>query len=66
MEQRFLSGSQQEVTRADDDACALSDEQMTSLLCMPIYNSDHDVIAVVQTINKQGNEAFTQDDEKVT
>ena len=36
-----------------------------SLLCMPIYNPEHDVIAVVEAVNKQTQDSFSLDDEKV-
>ena len=35
-----------------------------SLLCMPIFDRNKRVFAVVQMLNKQGNEPFSEEDEK--
>ena len=36
-----------------------------SLLCMPIRDSDDEIVAVAQVINKTNERGFTRDDEKV-
>ncbi|XP_016379011.1 dual 3',5'-cyclic-AMP and -GMP phosphodiesterase 11A-like [Sinocyclocheilus rhinocerous] len=52
--------------RFSDEIDKLTGYKTKSLLCMPIHNSDGDVIGVTQAINKSPNGAlFTDDDEKV-
>ncbi|RXN07124.1 dual 3, 5 -cyclic-AMP and -GMP phosphodiesterase 11A [Labeo rohita] len=49
-----------------DEIDKLTGYKTKSLLCMPIRNSDGEVIGVAQAINKSPNGAlFTEDDEKV-
>ncbi|XP_073768492.1 dual 3',5'-cyclic-AMP and -GMP phosphodiesterase 11A isoform X2 [Danio rerio] len=51
--------------RFSDEIDKLTGYKTKSLLCMPIHNSDGEVIGVAQAINKSPNGAlFTQDDEK--
>uniref|UniRef100_A0A8C1PST7 Phosphodiesterase n=1 Tax=Cyprinus carpio TaxID=7962 RepID=A0A8C1PST7_CYPCA len=52
--------------RFSDEIDKLTGYKTKSLLCMPIHNSDGEVIGVAQGINKSPNGAlFTEDDEKV-
>uniref|UniRef100_A0A672RD59 Phosphodiesterase n=1 Tax=Sinocyclocheilus grahami TaxID=75366 RepID=A0A672RD59_SINGR len=52
--------------RFSDEIDKLTGYKTKSLLCMPIHNSDGEVIGVTQAINKSPNGAlFTEDDEKV-
>ncbi|KAA0716123.1 Dual 3',5'-cyclic-AMP and -GMP phosphodiesterase 11A [Triplophysa tibetana] len=52
--------------RFSDEIDKLTGYKTKSLLCMPIRNSDGEVIGVAQAINKSPNGAlFTEDDEKV-
>uniref|UniRef100_A0A672QQ95 3',5'-cyclic-GMP phosphodiesterase n=1 Tax=Sinocyclocheilus grahami TaxID=75366 RepID=A0A672QQ95_SINGR len=52
--------------RFSDEIDKLTGYKTKSLLCMPIHNSDGEVIGVTQAINKSPNGAlFTDDDEKV-
>ncbi|KAI2660381.1 Dual 3',5'-cyclic-AMP and -GMP phosphodiesterase 11A [Labeo rohita] len=53
--------------RFSDEIDKLTGYKTKSLLCMPIRNSDGEVIGVAQAINKSPNGAlFTEDDEKVS
>lgn len=53
--------------RFSDEIDKLTGYKTKSLLCMPIHNSDGEIIGVAQAINKTSNgELFTEDDEKVT
>ncbi|XP_035266769.1 dual 3',5'-cyclic-AMP and -GMP phosphodiesterase 11A isoform X1 [Anguilla anguilla] len=52
--------------RFSDEIDKLTGYKTKSLLCMPIRNSDGEVIGVAQAINKDpGGALFTEDDEKV-
>nr|XP_033802177.1 dual 3',5'-cyclic-AMP and -GMP phosphodiesterase 11A [Geotrypetes seraphini] len=52
--------------RFSDEIDKLTGYKTKSLLCMPIRNSDGEVIGVAQAINKTpGGAPFTEDDEKV-
>uniref|UniRef100_A0A3B3BEV8 Phosphodiesterase n=1 Tax=Oryzias melastigma TaxID=30732 RepID=A0A3B3BEV8_ORYME len=52
--------------RFSDEIDKLTGYKTKSLLCMPIHNSDGEIIGVAQAINKTSNgELFTEDDEKV-
>uniref|UniRef100_A0A9J7ZU37 Dual 3',5'-cyclic-AMP and -GMP phosphodiesterase 11A n=1 Tax=Cyprinus carpio carpio TaxID=630221 RepID=A0A9J7ZU37_CYPCA len=52
--------------RFSDEIDKLTGYKTKSLLCMPIHNSDGEVIGVAQAINKSpGGALFTEDDEKV-
>ncbi|XP_071004601.1 dual 3',5'-cyclic-AMP and -GMP phosphodiesterase 11A [Oncorhynchus clarkii lewisi] len=52
--------------RFSDEIDKLSGYKTKSLLCMPIHNSDGEIIGVAQAINKSpGGSLFTEDDEKV-
>ncbi|XP_055734651.1 dual 3',5'-cyclic-AMP and -GMP phosphodiesterase 11A [Salvelinus fontinalis] len=52
--------------RFSDEIDKLSGYKTKSLLCMPIHNSDGEIIGVAQAINKSpGGALFTEDDEKV-
>ncbi|KAG7264706.1 LOW QUALITY PROTEIN: hypothetical protein CRUP_036001 [Coryphaenoides rupestris] len=51
--------------RFSDEIDKLTGQKTKSLLCMPICNSDREVIGVAQAINKSpGGVPFTEDDEK--
>lgn len=53
--------------RFSDEIDKLTGYKTKSLLCMPIRNSDGEIIGVAQAINKSpGGALFTEDDEKVT
>lgn len=53
--------------RFSDEIDKLTGYKTKSLLCMPIRNSDGEIIGVAQAINKNSNgNLFTEDDEKVT
>ncbi|XP_077393291.1 dual 3',5'-cyclic-AMP and -GMP phosphodiesterase 11A [Festucalex cinctus] len=52
--------------RFSDEIDKLTGYKTKSLLCMPIRNSDGEIIGVAQAINKTSSvEIFTEDDEKV-
>ncbi|KAM3916134.1 dual 3',5'-cyclic-AMP and -GMP phosphodiesterase 11A [Leptodactylus fuscus] len=52
--------------RFSDEIDKLTGYKTKSLLCMPIRNSDGEIISVAQAINKTpGGAPFTEDDEKV-
>uniref|UniRef100_A0A8C9Y9K1 Phosphodiesterase n=1 Tax=Sander lucioperca TaxID=283035 RepID=A0A8C9Y9K1_SANLU len=52
--------------RFSDEIDKLTGYKTKSLLCMPICNSDGEIIGVAQAINKTSSgELFTEDDEKV-
>lgn len=52
--------------RFSDEIDKLTGYKTKSLLCMPIHNSDGEIIGVAQGINKNSSgELFTLDDEKV-
>ncbi|KAM4626223.1 dual 3',5'-cyclic-AMP and -GMP phosphodiesterase 11A [Discoglossus pictus] len=52
--------------RFSDEIDKLTGYKTKSLLCMPIWNSDGEIIGVAQAINKTpGGAPFTEDDEKV-
>ncbi|KAJ0070390.1 hypothetical protein NL108_007728, partial [Boleophthalmus pectinirostris] len=52
--------------RFSDEIDKLTGYKTKSLLCMPIRNSDGEIIGVAQAINKTSSgELFTEDDEKV-
>ncbi|CAL8268043.1 unnamed protein product [Lota lota] len=52
--------------RFSDEIDKMTGYKTQSLLCMPIHNSDGEVIGVAQAINKSpGGALFTEDDEKV-
>ncbi|XP_061580441.1 dual 3',5'-cyclic-AMP and -GMP phosphodiesterase 11A [Cololabis saira] len=52
--------------RFSDEIDKLTGYKTKSLLCMPIHNSDGEIIGVAQAINKNSSgELFTDDDEKV-
>lgn len=52
--------------RFSDEIDKLTGYKTKSLLCMPIRNSDGEIIGVAQGINKTtSGELFTEDDEKV-
>ncbi|XP_029705203.1 dual 3',5'-cyclic-AMP and -GMP phosphodiesterase 11A isoform X1 [Takifugu rubripes] len=52
--------------RFSDEIDKLTGYKTKSLLCMPIQNSDGEIIGVAQAINKSSSgELFTEDDEKV-
>ncbi|XP_068560856.1 dual 3',5'-cyclic-AMP and -GMP phosphodiesterase 11A [Cebidichthys violaceus] len=52
--------------RFSDEIDKLTGYKTKSLLCMPIHNSDGEIIGVAQAINKTSSgELFTEDDEKV-
>ncbi|XP_054471761.1 dual 3',5'-cyclic-AMP and -GMP phosphodiesterase 11A [Anoplopoma fimbria] len=52
--------------RFSDEIDKLTGYKTRSLLCMPICNSDGEIIGVAQAINKTSSgELFTEDDEKV-
>ncbi|XP_019945560.1 dual 3',5'-cyclic-AMP and -GMP phosphodiesterase 11A [Paralichthys olivaceus] len=52
--------------RFSDEIDKLTGYKTKSLLCMPIHNSDGEIIGVAQAINKNSNgELFNEDDEKV-
>ncbi|XP_031714565.1 dual 3',5'-cyclic-AMP and -GMP phosphodiesterase 11A [Anarrhichthys ocellatus] len=52
--------------RFSDEIDKLRGYKTKSLLCMPIHNSDGEIIGVAQAINKTSSgELFTEDDEKV-
>ncbi|MBN3300306.1 PDE11 phosphodiesterase, partial [Amia calva] len=52
--------------RFSDEIDKLTGYKTKSLLCMPIRNSDGEIIGVAQAINKNpGGALFTEDDEKV-
>ncbi|KAI3356256.1 hypothetical protein L3Q82_017500 [Scortum barcoo] len=52
--------------RFSDEIDKLTGYKTKSLLCMPIRNSDGEIIGVAQAINKSSSgELFTEDDEKV-
>uniref|UniRef100_A0A6Q2YYE3 Phosphodiesterase n=1 Tax=Esox lucius TaxID=8010 RepID=A0A6Q2YYE3_ESOLU len=52
--------------RFSDEIDKLTGYKTKSLLCMPIHNSDGQIIGVAQAINKSpGGAIFTEDDEKV-
>ncbi|XP_077473411.1 dual 3',5'-cyclic-AMP and -GMP phosphodiesterase 11A isoform X2 [Stigmatopora argus] len=52
--------------RFSDEVDKLTGYKTKSLLCMPIRNSDGEIIGVAQAINKTSSlELFTEDDEKV-
>ncbi|XP_071387972.1 dual 3',5'-cyclic-AMP and -GMP phosphodiesterase 11A [Centroberyx affinis] len=52
--------------RFSDEIDKLTGYKTKSLLCMPIRNSDGEIIGVAQAINKSpGGALFTEDDEKV-
>ncbi|KAF0026399.1 hypothetical protein F2P81_021136 [Scophthalmus maximus] len=52
--------------RFSDEIDKLTGYKTKSLLCMPIRNSDGEIIGVAQAINKNSNgNLFTEDDEKV-
>lgn len=53
--------------RFNDEIDKLTGYKTKSLLCMPIRNSDGEIIGVAQAINKTpGGAPFSDDDEKVT
>ncbi|KAG9338612.1 hypothetical protein JZ751_025450 [Albula glossodonta] len=53
--------------RFSDEIDKLTGYKTKSLLCMPIRNSDGEIIGVAQAINKDpGGALFTEDDEKVS
>lgn len=53
--------------RFSDEIDKMTGYKTKSLLCMPIENSDGEIIGVAQAINKNpGGVLFTEDDEKVT
>lgn len=53
--------------RFSDEIDKLTGYKTKSLLCMPIRNSDGEIIGVAQAINKTSSgELFTEDDEKVS
>eukprot|EP00062_Callorhinchus_milii_P005890 gi/632945827/ref/XP_007888255.1/ PREDICTED: dual 3',5'-cyclic-AMP and -GMP phosphodiesterase 11A [Callorhinchus milii] len=53
-------------SRFKDEIDKLTGYKTKSLLCMPIRNSDGEIISVAQAINKNpGGAPFTEDDEKV-
>lgn len=53
--------------RFSDEIDKLTGYKTKSLLCMPIRNSDGEIIGVAQAINKSSSGAlFTEDDEKVS
>ncbi|XP_072037027.1 dual 3',5'-cyclic-AMP and -GMP phosphodiesterase 11A-like [Amphiura filiformis] len=47
------------------DAESVIGYKVDSLMCMPIRNSEDDVIGVALVLNKTSGKAFTEDDEKV-
>jgi dual 3',5'-cyclic-AMP and -GMP phosphodiesterase 11 len=47
--------------RAIDDKTGF---KTRNILCMPVPNAEHKVIAVAQLVNKRGDASFTQDDEQ--
>ncbi len=47
------------------DAESVIGFKVDSLMCMPIRNSEDDVIGVALVLNKTSGKAFTEDDEKV-
>lgn len=52
--------------RFNDEIDKLTGYKTKSLLCMPIRNSDGEIIGVAQAINKTpGGAPFSDDDEKV-
>ncbi|CAH0774211.1 unnamed protein product [Bemisia tabaci] len=51
--------------RFNHDIDARTGYKTQSMLCMPINDFNGDVIGVAQVINKQGDSAFTPNDEKV-
>ncbi|KAJ8012731.1 hypothetical protein DPEC_G00045930 [Dallia pectoralis] len=52
--------------RFSDEIDKLTGYKTKSLLCMPIHNSDGEIIGVAQAINRSpGGALFTEDDEKV-
>lgn len=52
--------------RFSDEIDKLTGYKTKSLLCMPIRNSDGEIIGVAQAINKScSGELFAEDDEKV-
>lgn len=60
----FCTGLQDR--RFSDEIDKLTGYKTKSLLCMPIRNSDGEIIGVAQAINKTSSgELFTEDDEKV-
>uniref|UniRef100_UPI00398EE5E2 dual 3',5'-cyclic-AMP and -GMP phosphodiesterase 11A isoform X1 n=1 Tax=Pristiophorus japonicus TaxID=55135 RepID=UPI00398EE5E2 len=61
-----VSRGSPEDRRFRDEIDKLTGYKTKSLLCMPIRNSDDEIIGVVQAINKNpGGAPFTEDDEKV-
>ncbi|XP_052805617.1 dual 3',5'-cyclic-AMP and -GMP phosphodiesterase 11A-like isoform X2 [Mya arenaria] len=51
--------------RYNDEVDRITGYMTDSLLCMPVRNSDDDIVAVVQVINKSSDPAFTKEDEKL-
>ena len=47
------------------DAESVIGFKVDSLMCMPIRNSEDDVIGVALVLNKMSRKTFTEDDEKV-
>ncbi|XP_067890679.1 dual 3',5'-cyclic-AMP and -GMP phosphodiesterase 11A [Heterodontus francisci] len=61
-----VSRGSSEDRRFRDEIDKLTGYKTKSLLCMPIQNSDGEIIGVAQAINKNpGGAPFTEDDEKV-
>lgn len=62
----FCAVSELQDRRFSDEIDKLTGYKTKSLLCMPIHNSDGEIIGVAQAINKTSSgELFTEDDEKV-
>ncbi|KAH3704410.1 hypothetical protein DPMN_079466, partial [Dreissena polymorpha] len=51
--------------RYNDEVDRITGYMTSSLLCMPVRNSDSDIVAVVQVINKSNDLKFTKEDEKL-
>ncbi|XP_053408412.1 dual 3',5'-cyclic-AMP and -GMP phosphodiesterase 11A-like isoform X2 [Mercenaria mercenaria] len=51
--------------RYNDEVDRITGYTTASLLCMPVKNSDDDIVAVAQVINKSNGVGFTKEDEKL-
>ncbi|XP_060569725.1 dual 3',5'-cyclic-AMP and -GMP phosphodiesterase 11A-like isoform X2 [Ruditapes philippinarum] len=51
--------------RYNDEVDRITGYTTDSLLCMPVKNSDDEIVAVAQVINKSNGEGFTKEDEKL-
>lgn len=47
------------------DSLKVKNEQVNSIVCVPVFSKDRKVIAVLEGINKRGGEGFSENDVNV-